>query len=161
MTLKKNKELFSKKALVGAVIVSMLLLFYYVLLLNGLTYSTRLATTPKANLTVIAAGSIPTPDLSLLTMTPTATIPSSEVVDGISSQKFVKIQGTGGAGLRIRSEPGTNTEVMFLANESEVFLVIGGPETVDGLLWWKLATPYDENRQGWAAADYLVAIADD
>jgi hypothetical protein len=158
MKLKNNRDLFSKKVLAGAVIVAGLLLLYFVLLLNGITYSTRVVTTPKANLTVIAAGIIPTPDLGLLTMTPTATIPSSEVVDGISSQKFVKIQGTGGAGLRIRSEPGTKSEVIFLANESEVFLVIGGPETVDGLLWWKLATPYDENRQGWAAADYLVAI---
>lgn len=137
-----------------------ILLLYFVLLLNGITYSTQVVSTPKANLTVLAAGSIPTPDLSLLTVTPTPTIPSSQEVDGISSQKFVKIQGTGGAGLRIRSEPGTDSEIKFLANESEVFLVIGGPETVDGLIWWKLATPYDENRQGWAAADYLVAITD-
>lgn len=159
--MKKNRGLFSNKVFAGALIVAGLLLLYFVLLLNGMTYSSQVALTPRANLTVLAAGSIPTPDLSLLTMTPTATIPSSEVVDGISSQKFVKIQGTGGAGLRIRSEPGINSEVIFLANESEVFLVIGGPETVDGLLWWKLATPYDENRQGWAAADYLMAIADD
>jgi len=159
--MKNSRKLFSNKVLAGAIIVAGLLLLYFILLLNGLTYSNRVGLTPKANLTVLAAGSIPTPDLSLLTTTPTPTIPSSEVIDGISSQRFVKIEGTGGAGLRIRSEPGTNSEVIFLANESEVFLVIAGPQTADGLLWWKLATPYDENRQGWAAADYLVAIAED
>ena len=150
----------NKKVIAGAVVVTGLLLIYVLLLLNGITYSDQAVETPKANLTVVAAGSVPTPDLSLLTVTSTATIPPSEVVDGISAQRFVKIQGTGGAGLRIRNNPGINSEVNFIANESEVFLVIGGPETIDGFLWWQLATPYDEGRKGWAAADYLEAISE-
>jgi hypothetical protein len=46
----------------------------------------------------------------------------------------------------------------FVANESEVFQVIDGPVKKDNLIWWKLVTPYDQARQGWAAADYLSLI---
>ena len=136
-------------------------MFYFYLLLNGISYRQEVSSTPKANLEVIPAESIPTVDTGLLIITPTnTTIPEMEV-NGISIQKFVKIQGTEGVGLRIRNNPGTDSEVVFLANESEVFVVIGGPEENDGILWWELTTPYDETRSGWASADYLVAISEE
>ncbi len=150
----------NKKVLAGAVVVAGLLIVYVLLLLNGVTFAQNARLTPKANITVLAVGSVPTPDLSLLTVTSTATSSPSETVNGISINTFVKIAGTEGAGLRIRNNPGTDSEVNFLANESEVFLVIGGPQTVGGVLWWQLAAPYDKNRQGWASAEYLVAVTD-
>ncbi len=145
----------------GAAFVAAALLLYLLLLLNGLTFTSSVKLTPKANLTVLAVGSIPTPDLNLLTITSTATSSPSEIVNGISTNKYVMIQGTEGVGLRIRSNPGTQSEVNFIANESEVFQVIGGPQTMDGMIWWQLATPYDMTRQGWASAEYLAVIADE
>jgi len=153
--------MINKKVLIGAIVVAGVLLFYFYLLLNGISYRQEVSSTPKANLEVIPAESIPTVDTGLLIITPTnTTIPEMEV-NGISIQKFVKIQGTEGVGLRIRNNPGTDSEVVFLANESEVFVVIGGPEENDGILWWELTTPYDETRSGWASADYLVAISEE
>ena len=147
-----------KKILIGGFVAAGIILFYLYLLLNGIAYQEEVAATSKANLEVIPADHIPTPDLGLLVIPPTATPKSDGEVNGISVQRFVKIEGTGGIGLRIRKEPGMDTEVQFIANESEVFIVIGGPEEKDGILWWQLSTPYDETRSGWASSEYLSAV---
>jgi hypothetical protein len=151
--------MFNKKVVLGAIVFSLVLLLYLYLLLTGLSYRQQTSATAKANLEVIPAASIPTLETNLLVITPTSTLPPQIEVNGVAVQRFVKIEGTGGVGLRIRREPGTETEVVFLAGESEVFLVIDGPVEKDGILWWKLSTPYDESRYGWASADYLTAIA--
>ena len=46
----------------------------------------------------------------------------------------------------------------FLGAESEVFQVKDGPRSADSLTWWYLVAPYDANRNGWAAADFLAVI---
>jgi len=33
-----------------------------------------------------------------------------------------------------------------------------GPQEADGYTWWYLVAPYDENRAGWAASEFLAAI---
>lgn len=152
--------MFTKKVVIGAILVSLALLLYLYLLLTGLAYKQQAASTQKANLDVMPAVSIPTVDSSLLIITPTNTLPPLPEYEGVGVQKFVKIEGTDGVGLRIRREPGTSSDVVFLANESEVFIVIGGPVDKDGILWWQLSTPYDESRSGWASADYLTMIED-
>jgi len=70
----------------------------------------------------------------------------------------VQITGTGGDGLRLRSEPGLGNTIRLVAMESEVFLVLEGPQTGDGLTWWYLAAPYDETRRGWAVSNYLATV---
>jgi hypothetical protein len=70
----------------------------------------------------------------------------------------VQIQGTGGDGLRLRSEPGLNGEILLLGSESEVFRVADGPVDTDGYTWWHLVGPFDETRQGWAVSNYLVVV---
>lgn len=83
----------------------------------------------------------------------TATTPA-----GIAVGNFVQISGTNGEGLRIRSEPGLNGNPEFLGFDSEVFVVHDGPRESDGYVWWYLVAPYDQNRAGWAAADFLTYI---
>ncbi len=150
--------MFNKKVLIGAFLIAIMILLYLFLLLNGITYRQQVTATKKASLEIIPAGQIPTADTSLLIITPTSTLPAQAEVNGVTLQKFVKIEGTGGVGLRIRRSPGVDAEIVFLANESEVFIVIGGPEEKDGIFWWQLTTPYDDSRSGWASADYLVAV---
>jgi len=58
----------------------------------------------------------------------------------------------------IREGAGRDFNTHFLANESEVFKVIDGPVEADNITWYQLVAPYDENRQGWASAEYLVKI---
>lgn len=153
--------MINKNIVLGAIFIAAVCLLYVFLLLTGISYKQQSVTTPKAKLTVIAAGTIPTVDVTYLQVTPTQTALPYIEVNGVSVGKFVKISGTGGVGLRIRRDPGTITEVVFLANESEVFTVVGGPIEKDGILWWQLTAPYDETRSGWASADYLAALAEE
>jgi hypothetical protein len=71
----------------------------------------------------------------------------------------VQISGTEGSGLNIRENPGVATQVLFVALESEVFEVVEGPVEQDGLTWWRLITPMDAARSGWAASNYLTLVS--
>jgi hypothetical protein len=73
---------------------------------------------------------------------------------------YVQINRTGGLGLRIRSGPGTSSPQLFLGMDAEVFEITEGPIDADGFTWWNLVAPYDKNRSGWAASDYLDVITD-
>jgi hypothetical protein len=79
-------------------------------------------------------------------------------VDEIRIGSVVQIFNTGGAGLRLRSNPGTSSSVQFIGAELEPFSVVNGPTEQDGYVWWYLESPYDPSRSGWAAADYLQLI---
>jgi len=153
------KIIVNRYTVAGGIVIALILGFYGFLLLNGVQFENSANSTPSAALTVIPAGAIPTADLSLLSETPTATS-APEVVDqnGIGIGKYVQISGTGGAGLRIREGAGTTFSTKFLANESEAFKVIGGPQTADDIVWFQLEAPYDASRQGWASAEYLTLI---
>jgi hypothetical protein len=153
------KIVVNKYTLLGGVLVFFILGAYLVLMVTGLTFKNQAVSTPRAALTVLPAGMIPTQDLSLLVVTPTLT-PQFEPTDqyGIGIGKNVQISGTGGVGLRIREGAGRDFNTHFLANESEVFKVINGPVEADNITWYQLVAPYDENRQGWASAEYLVKI---
>lgn len=77
---------------------------------------------------------------------------------GIRVGGYVQVFGTGGEGLRLRAKPGTSSPVMFLAMEEEVFQVLDGPIPAGNYVWWFLQAPYDKNRNGWAAADFLKIV---
>lgn len=153
------KIIFNKYTLLGGGLIFLVLGFYLILTLTGVTFKNSALATPMAALTVIPAGVIPTQDMSLLVQTPPPT-PVAVTTDsnGIGINQYVQITGTGGVGLRFREGAGTTFNTKFLANESEVFKVIGGPVTADHIVWYQLVAPYDEARQGWASAEYLVKI---
>jgi hypothetical protein len=85
--------------------------------------------------------------------------PQDQIPGLIAIGVNVEVQGTGGAGLRIRQSPGLSQRVLFLANENEVFLVNDGPTEIDGYTWWYLVSPSDATRVGWGVADYLKVVA--
>jgi hypothetical protein len=149
-------QLLNRRVILGAILIAGLLLLITAL-------SIGFDTTPRssdvgfapANLTVIAAPTVtsnspPTPTIDPFAPTPVPT--------GIAIGNYVQISGTDGEGLRIRSEPGLNSESAFLGFDSEVFIVQDGPVVLDGYVWWYLVAPYDETRTGWAAADFLSYI---
>jgi hypothetical protein len=71
---------------------------------------------------------------------------------------YVQINGTGGDGLRLRSDPSLEGEVRFLALEAEVFQVQDGPQECSGYIWWFLVAPYDEKVRGWAVSNFLTVV---
>jgi hypothetical protein len=105
----------------------------------------------------------PTPVPPTATPVPTGApgdgeLPPSPLPNTLSVGAYVQIAGTGGDGLRIRSQAGLEGEVKFLGLESEVFQVADGPELVDGYTWWLLVAPYDPNVRGWAVSNYLKVV---
>jgi hypothetical protein len=97
---------------------------------------------------------------------PTATLPptltpvepTAVVIDGIQIGSSVQISGTEGAGLKIRHGFGINSVQKFIALDSEIYEVVGGPEETDGYVWWELSSAYDTERNGWAVSAYLTPI---
>jgi hypothetical protein len=69
--------------------------------------------------------------------------------------ELVEIYGTEGDGLRLRNAPGLDSTINILALENEVYEVRGGPEDVDGYVWWFLINPYDSTIQGWSVGNFI------
>ncbi len=140
--------------LVGLVLISVVILFF------GRGPAPQTGSLPEV--TLIPAPTL-TPRVANPTRTPTPTptsiffLPEGVVGVGI----YVQVTGTGGAGLRIRKEPGLGSEVIFSAMDSEMFLVIDGSVVADGYTWWHVEAPYDRNRNGWSAADFLTPIKEE
>lgn len=89
------------------------------------------------------------------TATPTQDIPPSPLPGLLAVGAYVQISGTGGDGLRLRSQPGLSGQTLVVGAESEVFRVDEGPQDADGYTWWHLVGLYDESRDGWAASNFL------
>lgn len=77
---------------------------------------------------------------------------------GLVVGAYVQITGTGGDGLRLRSEPGLSGTILMLGAESEVFEVRDGPRSADGYEWWYLVGLYDNTRRGWGVSNYLGVV---
>ena len=99
----------------------------------------------------------PTENYPRTSLTP-SNIPPSPPVGEISIGAYVQILDTGGAGLRLRSEPSLDGQVLLLGSEAEVFEVKDGPVEMDGYTWWYLVGPFDDTRRGWAVANYLNIV---
>jgi len=96
---------------------------------------------------------------TLATATPASAQLPTPVLGQVSVSGYVQISGTEGQGLKIRAAPGLAGEFLFLAYDTEIFRVQDGPQEKDGHIWWQIVSNYDETRAGWAAADFLTAIA--
>lgn len=154
-----KKRHFDILIIAGALVVCVIGIIYLLLLFTGLGYKEASAMTPQAKITILPALLVPTIDSSFLIVSPTQT-PSNSQTDGgqYNIESYVQITGTGGNGLRLRANPGTDADVNFIAAELEVFKVIGGPIEMGDYIWWQLIAPYDEGRQGWAASNFLSLI---
>ncbi|MFO3796296.1 MAG: SH3 domain-containing protein [Anaerolineales bacterium] len=111
----------------------------------------------SAVLTILPAPTYTPTPIPVAAVTPTASeLPNGQ---GIVIGAYVQITGTGGQGLRLRAAPGLDAALLFLGYDAEVYQVRDGPRQADGYTWWYLVAPYDEQRAGWAAADYLTLVA--
>ena len=150
------RQLFNRWVILGSFLLAGLLLLITAVSI-GLTSARQnsgVGFTP-AEITVIAAPTSTSSAPATATIDPFAPTPAPT---GIALGNYVQISGTEGEGLRIRSEPGLNGDFEFLGYDSEVFIIKDGPRQADGFTWWYLVAPYDETRNGWAAADFLSYV---
>lgn len=89
--------------------------------------------------------------------TPAPGQPSTPGVGSIRVGGFVRIVETGPNGLNFRKEPARVAERIRSLPEGNVYEVVGGPATADGLTWWRLKDA--DGTTGWGASDYLQPAA--
>jgi len=85
--------------------------------------------------------------------TPTPSVPTEIEVGG-----YVKVIGAEADGLRFRWGPGMDTVTKKFIEDGAILKVLDGPEEADGLTWWRLEDPEEEDADlkiGWAADDWL------
>lgn len=159
MNARRNTPRYSLWIIPAAILIGAILFGIFVLTANLMKPAQASIQQSTAVLTLIHA---PT-STPLLLMTPgtnpTVTPDTSGLtIGGIGVGIYVQISGTDGTGLRLRKEPGIESEILFIGYDAEVFKVTDGPRELDGYVWWYLTAPYDESRSGWAAANYLTII---
>lgn len=155
---KKNMQI-GPWTVIGAVVIALFLLGVVLILVVFGTDLPKASTQLTPQITLVDAPTV-TPRLAMPDVPPTAT-PTTEAflppgMIGIGA--YVQVNGTSGAGLKIRQDPGTSGAQLFIAMDSEVFKVIDGPVESDGYTWWKLETVMDSTRVGWGVVDYLEVI---
>lgn len=145
----------------GAIGFGVALLIATLLLLSWTRSPQARPGAPTAVITVIelpaATPILPTPT-SIVTEPPRATDFPPPAPGDIAIDAYVKVVGTGGDGLRLRTGPGLDRDVRLLAIEDEVFLVQEGPQQSDGYSWWYLVGPFDDGRHGWAVSNFLKVV---
>lgn len=154
------RRFINLKVLIGGGLVTVCLFGVLLIYLSSARQEQPAAASGTAVLYVIAAPS-PTPLAPIVAPTPSPTptqVTDNPISSTITVGTYVQITGTGGDGLRLRSEPGLSGMVRFLAIDGEVFQVMDGPVELDGYTWWLLQAPYDPNVQGWAVADFMIVV---
>ncbi|RJQ43677.1 MAG: hypothetical protein C4545_02770 [Anaerolineaceae bacterium] len=111
----------------------------------------------------------PTAVLQITPYQPTPTIsPENQVESDSSAQQAtaipgvfatdmrVRVSNTGGDGLKIHSEPNTESSTLTIASENSLWIIIEGPIINESRIWWKLWSD-ETGTTGWAVQDYLAA----
>lgn len=147
--------------ILGMLAVFALLLAVWGFVMRAMAPQSPVPVEPTAVIQVIPPATVTPLVVVTLPPTPTKKIELNTPVanSSIKVGDYVQIANTGGDGLRIRSGPGTDQPPLFLGMDAEVFKVKEGPIEANGYIWWNLAAPYDANRQGWAAANFLNVVA--
>ena len=114
------------------------------------TFTSEVSPSATVSLLTPTAAITPTSTVVLTVGTPPATTPPTEIRPGA----LVVVTGTGGAGLRLRELPTTDSQLVVMAREGTVLTVLEGPTDADGYRWWKVRTP--EGEEGWGADNWLV-----
>ncbi len=126
-----------------------------------LPFSDNAISYPTAVIQVIPAAtftSTPPPTQASATLNDEGGPQSSSSEVPIMIGDYVEIVGTQGDGLRLRSQPGLDGDIVFVAYEGEIFKVDDGPQDASGYHWWYLIAPYDETVRGWAVDNYLRVV---
>jgi len=101
---------------------------------------------------------VPTPAASPTPTPAEMTEPTPTVSPDIAIGCYVRVAGTGGYGLNLRSGPGENYTRVDIALEGEVFIAVDGPTVSGGSEWWRIRDPENEEREWWAVGNFLEPI---
>ncbi len=159
--LKILKNIFNYKVVLGAIVFGVGVFAVLVWALWSAKTNNAAQVPATAVLKIIEAPTQTPPGIRITptpTLAPTAAHATPVASGNIAVGDYVQVSGTGGDGLRLHNNAGVSTKVNYVAIESEVFIVQGGPIDADGYTWWELEDPYNNNAVGWGVANYLVVV---
>jgi hypothetical protein len=141
------------------VVISGLLIF--IILFIGIVFTATLFTLPQnvsmvfeSDVTIIAYSTFtPAIDPQIDNSLSTPTLDPKYII--FARGLKVIVQGTGGEGLRIHQTAGQDSPTIYLANESDLFVIIDGPVITGGYVWWRIKSSRAENILGWVVQDFL------
>jgi hypothetical protein len=88
--------------------------------------------------------------------TPARPTPTPQSVTNLT--RAVRVQGTQGLSLRVRSAPSTKADTIKLVPDGTRLIITGDGQQAEGMEWWPVRDPSD-NKEGWAVSTYLVPDA--
>jgi hypothetical protein len=154
--MEKIKALLTRNVIIAAVFLAVILCCLALILQIGVFPYFNAHADQKAIVEVTSADMNAATASNNESVTPT---PPVNVLPGVVSRgNIVIVNGTGQNGLRMRSTPGTDAPILFVANENEYFNVVDGPVIKDSMIWWKIQSLSDSQKVGWSAQDYLASI---
>ena len=149
------KNIFTRRVIIGGIIFAVILCVLMLIIQMGVLPYLETASNQKAKVAL-------TPYIyetaAVTTIFPTVTVKPESLPGVVALGMTVQVAGTEQNGLRMRSEPGTDKTVVFLANEGEVFTIVDGPVIKDSLIWWQIQGLDDGQKNGWSVQDYLAAV---
>jgi hypothetical protein len=155
------RSMFNPWVILGSIGVAGTL-FAATLLLVWFTRPTTTASIPATPVMVVipAPNSTPIPSTAEPAANTTATlpVPPAPAPGILEKEAYVQIAGTGGDGVRVRSDASLKSNTLFVALEAEVFQIKDGPREADGYTWWYLVAPFDASHNGWAVSNYLEVV---
>jgi 3D (Asp-Asp-Asp) domain-containing protein/uncharacterized protein YraI len=89
----------------------------------------------------------------LIGATGLAAAPVATAAERLSAGGMATVVGTGESGLRVRSGPGTERQVVIILAEGRTVPILDGPVTGSGVTWYKVQT---RGPAGWVMARYLT-----
>lgn len=135
-------------------VILLLILAVFITLWNPFTPPTQ----PTVEIIPTVTPALPTvAPLPTATPTPKPT-PTPSVPTEIGVGIHVKVINTEVDGLRFRWGPGLDTVTKKFVEDGAILKVLDGPEEADGLTWWRLEDPSEEDEDlkiGWAADEWL------
>jgi len=147
-----------------AIVITGVLFYALATMLGGGVVPTP---TPTSVTDVAEGGGNVTPSPTPILQTPTPTpepatpTPTPEPATPTPAPDVLQVGGkatvNAEAGLRVRSGPGTNFDLVITLPYAMVVDVVGGPERADSYTWWQIefSTPEGDKQQGWVAGDFL------
>jgi 3D (Asp-Asp-Asp) domain-containing protein len=86
----------------------------------------------------------------------TGNAPLAQSAELLENGSTAVVAGTEGAGVRVRSGPGTGTSIVASVSDGATVYVTGAPQTVDDQTWYPIRIGDGSGGQrGWIAATYL------
>lgn len=153
------KVIISRKLIIASVIfgisLCLIALVFQIFISPNIVIETenriRIVITPIPNEFKTQAAQESTSATNMPTETP--------VIPGVFAPNMaIVISGTQGEGLNVRQAPGTDSTVVYLAQEGETYSITDGPEIKDGLIWWLIDQTADGEKSGWAVQDYFSPV---